>query len=194
MANGLAVSRNAAAVGCVILLNAVAFCAFAAPPVPANPRAPTEIPAPVLKVQPAPVPLPAPTFGAPAKPWGKITSDKGQVWQLTKPEITIGSDVTSDVVLADPTIAPHHCRITFAGGNAAVEDLGSKSGTLVAGAALKPGQSFKVLNAVEIDPGAVTLQFVFLERGTVAPSQAAKTRKVAPKVKVVLPPKARNAR
>ena len=118
---------------------------------------------------------PAPAT-APTKPWGKLMLPSGKAWELTKPEITVGTDSASDVVLADATVAPHHFRITFAEGNATVEDLGSPSGTLVAGTAIKPGRPFKVLNKVEIDAGAMRLQFEFLERGRIAATQAPKLR------------------
>ena len=166
-------------VGCAISLNLLAIPAFSTPAMPPPPPPP---PAP-----PAAAAQPPAKAAAPTVAWGKITSDGGQTWHLTKPEITIGSAAGLDIVLADPTVAPQHCRITFAGGNAAVEDLGSKSGTLVAGALVKPGKPFKVMNKVEIDPGAVTLQFEFLERGTISPTQPLKVRKATPKPKVTRP-------
>ena len=164
----------------VLAVNLLATAVLAAPPAAAPPTKapPTKAPATVA----APAKPATPTPPAPTKPWGKLTSGSGQTWELLKPEITVGSDTTCDVVLTDPTIAPKHFRLTFAAGNAAVDDLGSKMGTLVAGTAVKSGKPFKVLNAVEIDPGAVTLQFTFLERGTIAPSQPPR-RAPAPKLK-----------
>lgn len=168
---GFAPSRAfTTAVVCAMALNLVAISALASP---------AGDPPPVGARQPAPV--------APTKPWGQLKSDSGQTWLLTKPEITIGSDATSDVVLADATVAPHQCRMSFASGNALIEDLGSKSATLVAGTALKPGKVFAITNAVEIDPGAVTLHFQFLERGVIGPSATVKPRKPVPKLKVQLP-------
>ncbi len=166
--------------GFVSLLTSLAFSALAeAPARPAPP--PQVLPPPKIAPQPAPQVAPG------TRPWGKLSIKNGREWELTKASITVGSAATCDVVLTDPTVAPQHFRLTFADGNAAVEDLGSKSGTLVAGAVAKPGKPFKVLNAVEIDPGAVTLSFAFLERGTIGPSQARPVRKVEPKLKVVLP-------
>jgi hypothetical protein len=164
---------------CFIALNALASSAFASPAADPPQAPPAKVAPPAASPQPAPV--------AAAKPWGQLKSDKGQTWPLTKLEITIGSDATSDVVLTDPSIAPHHCRISFANGNAAIEDLSSKSGTLVAGTPLKSGKPMPITNAVDIDPGAVTLHFAFLERGTVGPSATVKKRKPEPKVKLILP-------
>lgn len=127
-------------------------------------------------VQPAPA-APAAT----AKPWGKLTAPTGQTWKFTKPEITVGSAAECDVVLTDQTIAPQHFRIAFAEGSAAVEDLGSKGGTLVVGKAVKPGKPFKVWNNLDIYAGAVRLQFEFLERGRIAPTQPPKNKSQAPK-------------
>lgn len=156
------------------------FSAFAVEP--ARPAPPPPPPAPPVK---ATAPTPAPTVLE--KPWGKLTLDHGRAWELHKTTITVGSATSCDVVLPDATVAPEHFRMTFANGNAAVEDLGSKFGTLVAGAAVKRGKPFKVVNAVEIDPGAATLHFEFLARGDVGPSQPRTTRKETPKLKVVLP-------
>ena len=162
---------SAVVLGCVLSLQLLAIAAFAAP---------AGAPPPSAK-------SPQPAQPVPSTPWGQLKSDKGQTWPLTKLEITIGSDATSDVVLPDATVAPHHCRITFANGNAAIEDLGSKSGTLVAGSLIKPGKPFPITNAVTIDPGAVALKFEFLERGTVGPSASVKRRKPEPKVKIIQP-------
>ena len=149
-------------------LLAVSLCA--ALPALAGPTAP----GPTARAPaPAPAPSSPPPPAAPTKPWGKLLGDKGQSWELTKPEIVVGSDPSCDVVLGDKTVAPKHFRLRFSGGNATVEDLGGKHGTLVAGTAVKPGQLWKVLNNVEIDPGVVTLQFEFLERGTIEPTHSA---------------------
>ncbi len=179
MSESLPMRRMTTTVGFVITMNLLAVSAFGAD----RPPPPPPVPPPGAAPQPAPA--------APAVAWGRLTQDKTHSWNLTAPEVTVGSDATCDIVLADTTVAPRHFRIAFANGNAAVVDLGSKTGTLVAGAFVKPGQSFKVMNSVEIDPGAVTLQFEFLDRGTISPSQPVKKRKESPKVKVVLPPKSK---
>lgn len=127
------------------------------------------------------VPHPPPL---PPRPWGQLVSTEGQVSELHKPEIILGSDPNCDVVIKDSTIAPRHFRLIFSRGNATIEDLGSKTGTLVAGRAIKPGQPFKITNEVEIDPGAATLKFTFVDRGRVEPSQPVTERK-----KPVDPPK-----
>ena len=167
----------ATAAACATVFHGLAMSALASPvgdpPPPAT--------APPATAPPAPAPPPAAAPPVVAKSWGQLKSDRGQTWVLTKPTITIGSEATSDVVLTGPTVAPQQCRLTFANGNASIEDLGSKSGTLVAGTLLKPGKAFTITNAVEIDPGAVTLQFSFLERGPIGPTSKLKVRKPEPK-------------
>lgn len=174
---------------------AAAPAAKPAPP-PAKPAAQPAKPAPAPATKPAAaLPAkggPAPARGpepAPTKPWGKLVVENGKSYELLKPEIIVGNDVSCDIVLTDPSIAPRHFAIRFSGGNASVEDLGSKTGTLVAGTEVKRGKPFKVLNAVEIDPGAVTMKFTFLERGTILPSMPYKPRKPDAIVKTPKPVK-----
>lgn len=102
--------------------------------------------------------------------WGKLISSDGRItYPLDKPSMTIGSDATCGVVLHDPSVAGQHARLTYSDGYVDVEDLGSRTGTLVAGTAVKPGKPFRILQAVEVDVGAVTLKFEFGERPALLP-------------------------
>jgi DNA-binding NtrC family response regulator len=63
--------------------------------------------------------------------------DMGRATALRQAPITIGSDPSCDLVLADPRVSRKHLEIrALAGGSFVVRDLGSKNGTLFQGAAI----------------------------------------------------------
>ncbi|MBM4341797.1 MAG: FHA domain-containing protein [Deltaproteobacteria bacterium] len=111
---------------------------------------------------------PAPAAKGPV--WGKLaTSDGKQTWSLDKPEIVVGSAATADVRLQDRSVSEVHCKVRHDAGTVTVEDLGSRTGTLAAGAALKKGKPFRILQHIEISVGAVQLRFEFGERPALLP-------------------------
>jgi DNA-binding winged helix-turn-helix (wHTH) protein len=76
-------------------------------------------------------------FAAPAQPldararcW--IIWEWGQV-ALTNGDHLLGRDGDVTVWLESPTVSRHHAQIRVAGGDATIEDLGSKNGTFVRG-------------------------------------------------------------
>lgn len=57
----------------------------------------------------------------------------GETFELSKDVITMGRDVTNDVVLADPEVSRQHARINRTPGGYVLEDLGSTNGSFVNG-------------------------------------------------------------
>ncbi|MBN2303571.1 MAG: FHA domain-containing protein [Anaerolineae bacterium] len=60
-----------------------------------------------------------------------------KIYELDKSTITIGRDITNDIVINDPEVSRHHCRLTQGGGGFTVEDNGSTNGTFVNGQRLQ---------------------------------------------------------
>jgi pSer/pThr/pTyr-binding forkhead associated (FHA) protein len=71
--------------------------------------------------------LPAPKYGLIARQG----PDKDRIYPLNKPVITIGRDLSSDIVIQDPEVSRHHARLSQTKQSYVVEDLGSTNGTEV---------------------------------------------------------------
>jgi predicted component of type VI protein secretion system len=56
-----------------------------------------------------------------------------QIYELSKDVITVGRDITNDIVINDPEVSRHHCRMTRGSGGYTLEDLGSTNGSFVNG-------------------------------------------------------------
>lgn len=92
-----------------------------------------------------------------------------QIYELNKGIITIGRDITNDIVINDPEVSRHHCRLTLGGGGYTVEDLGSTNGTFVNGqrlAGARPLSNGDMLGMGE----TVTLAYESLAAGGIGPS------------------------
>jgi predicted component of type VI protein secretion system len=56
-----------------------------------------------------------------------------QVYELSKDSLTIGRDISNEIVINDPEVSRNHCRFTRGPGGFTLEDLGSTNGTFVNG-------------------------------------------------------------
>ncbi|MEP7294282.1 MAG: FHA domain-containing protein [Chloroflexota bacterium] len=56
-----------------------------------------------------------------------------QSYELNKDIVTLGRDITNDIVINDPEVSRHHLRMTRGAGGFTMEDLGSTNGTFVNG-------------------------------------------------------------
>ncbi len=56
-----------------------------------------------------------------------------QSYELNKDIVTLGRDITNDIVINDPEVSRHHLRLTRGAGTFAIEDLGSTNGTFING-------------------------------------------------------------
>ncbi len=54
-----------------------------------------------------------------------------QQYDLTRDTITLGRDITNDIVINDPEVSRHHARLVFSAGSYLIEDLRSTNGTFV---------------------------------------------------------------
>jgi pSer/pThr/pTyr-binding forkhead associated (FHA) protein len=57
----------------------------------------------------------------------------GLVYDLVKPELTIGRDMTNDFVINDAEVSRKHVVLRLEGGNYVIEDLGSTNGSFING-------------------------------------------------------------
>ena len=54
-----------------------------------------------------------------------------QQYELNRDTMTIGRDITNDIVINDPEVSRHHCRLVSTPGGYTIEDLRSTNGTFV---------------------------------------------------------------
>lgn len=96
----------------------------------------------------------------------------GKAYPLDKPEMFIGRDLATEIVINDPEVSRRHARIFAQGGNMVLEDLGSTNGTSVNGQrlggpyVLQPGDMIVLgehttisVEAVQVDPNATVASY-----------------------------------
>lgn len=80
----------------------------------------------------------------------------GKIIQLNKPELSLGRDLSNDIVISDADVSRRHARLVQQGEGYLLEDLGSTNGTFVNGErltapqALRPGDSVRLGETVEV--------------------------------------------
>ncbi len=82
----------------------------------------------------------------------------GQQFEVTLPA-TIGRSHNSTVVLTQPLVSRHHCRIEVQGGSLLVEDLGSLNGTYIGNQQIRERSVLEPGGLLTI--GTVTLRAVY---------------------------------
>ena len=58
---------------------------------------------------------------------------QGQIFELTKNEISIGRDISNDFVINDAEVSRKHATLTLEGDRYKIEDLNSTNGTYIDG-------------------------------------------------------------
>lgn len=89
-----------------------------------------------------------------------------QIYDLNKGIVTLGRDITNDIVINDPEVSRHHCRLTQGGGGFTIEDLGSTNGTFINGQRLTGARPLSHGDMVGLGE-TVTLAY---EAGAAAPA------------------------
>lgn len=98
--------------------------------------------------------------------WGYLVEKAtGKRHPLVGDRVVVGSGPKADVRVASPTIAARHARLEHKDGIVHVRDLRSRYGTLLAGTQIKKGQRMQLLQPSPLTLGAVTLDFVWGDRG-----------------------------
>lgn len=75
-----------------------------------------------------------------------------QTYDLNKDIVTVGRDITNDIVINDPEVSRHHLRFTRGAGGFTLEDLASTNGTFINGQRLsgaKPLNNGDMINLGE---------------------------------------------
>lgn len=90
----------------------------------------------------------------------KMGPKAGNVYPLKNPKITIGRDLTNEIVIQDPEISRFHVILKWADTTYQIEDLGSTNGTMVNGNTLPPSTPtpLHANDAVQI---ATTIELIY---------------------------------
>lgn len=108
----------------------------------------------------------------------------GQVYPLESENITIGRDLSNDIVLPDPEVSRFHLKLRRDQGTYVIEDLGSTNGTAISGEPLVPGTS-RTLRANDTIQMASIVEFRYTWDQSLADAQAeARSGDAAPKADI----------
>jgi pSer/pThr/pTyr-binding forkhead associated (FHA) protein len=122
----------------------------------------------------------------------------GKVYELVKDIMTIGRDVSNDIVINDAEVSRHHARLTRQVGGYMLEDLSSTNGTFVNGQRLigpRPlsrgdnvGLGETVVLGYEQVPSAESNQATMVSSGVGSYPQPAPQQQYAPPEPAYAPP------
>ena len=112
-----------------------------------------------------------------------------QIHELTKDVMTLGRDITNDIVISDPEVSRHHIRFTRTATGYSVEDLDSTNGAFVNKQRVRGSHPLK--NGDEIGIGE-TVVLAFEGVAMPAESQATMVSSGAPAAAPAAPPAARS--
>ncbi len=100
----------------------------------------------------------------------QVGPNPGKTYPLTKPEMVIGRDLASDIVINDVEVSRKHAHLVAQADGYLIEDLGSTNGTVVNGLRLTgpymlhPGEQITlgehvnlVFEAIQVDPEATQI-------------------------------------
>lgn len=141
--------------------------AAAAPPTAA---APSTIPAPPSEAATAMIVPPKPAapeetartrqIVVPPQPKARLarkSGGSGGPWDLLPREYEIGRSSSADIVIPDPSVSGHHCKLVPHGDGFAIRDLGSTNGTKVNGKAISGDHGLRGGETITL--GEVTLGY-----------------------------------
>jgi hypothetical protein len=83
----------------------------------------------------------------------------GRVFFMNDSIITIGRDLTSDIIIQDPEVSRHHVRLRRSKTGFTVEDMGSTNGTFINGTLLEEPHALKVDDVIRLGT-MVQLQYL----------------------------------
>ncbi len=95
-----------------------------------------------------------------------------QTYELNKDIITLGRDITNDIVINDPEVSRHHMRMTRGPGGFTIEDLGSTNGTFVNGQRVTGARPLRAGDMIGLGE-TVTLGYESLGAAVPQPGQPA---------------------
>jgi hypothetical protein len=100
----------------------------------------------------------------------------GQRW-LVRSKIVVGRDMECDIIIPSRQVSRRHACLTVTNSGATLEDLGSKNGTHLNGAALSEPEALKDGDVVQI---AFAQQFIFLSSDATMPLEMGELEGVQP--------------
>ena len=80
--------------------------------------------------------------------------DDERVYPLQADQVTVGRDLSNDIVVQDPEVSRWHVRLARATSGYTVEDTGSTNGTMINGQRLSGVQPLRIDDTIELAPNS----------------------------------------